>query len=182
MAALAYEAAYRSATGEPFLALYLGRQLGVSAQAHSEAMLAQKAYNVAWYLGRLLWFAFPWSLAAVAAAWVLRPGGPAPRGPDSEAAGARRGLAFTLGLSLLYLVLFSLSDRKADRYVFPAYYALGAAGIVAAIRGSPSLRRLSGRADRLGHLAPVLVWIGAFALHVAAGGLNLPRIKLWPSD
>lgn len=171
--ALLYEAAYRAATGLPFLSVYLSRQLGIAAEPHSSGLLAQKAYNVVWYLARLLWFAFPFSIAAGAAAI---------RGPRGDDEGRNRGLLFALALALAYLLLFSLSDRKADRYVFPAYYVLGAAGAVSALRGWPALRRLAERVDRLRALAPVTVWAALFALHLAGGWLRLPRIKLWPSD
>jgi 4-amino-4-deoxy-L-arabinose transferase-like glycosyltransferase len=183
VSALVYETLYRSVTGESFLAVYLGRQLGVAGQAHSQAWLLQKPYNLLWYLARLVWFAFPWSLTALAAAWRER-GRPANPGEDGAAAHeiARRGLGFCLGLSIAYLLAFSLSDRKADRYLFPAYYALGACGMVAAARASPALERIARGLDRSSPLLPVLVWVAAFAAHIAAGRLHPPRIKLWPSD
>jgi 4-amino-4-deoxy-L-arabinose transferase-like glycosyltransferase len=168
--AAVYEALYRLAAGEPFLTVYLSRQLGLAEAAHTPDFLAQKAYNVAWYAARLLWFAFPWSLAALAAAWTQR-----------RALAQRRGLLFCLGVAVIYLGLFSLSDRKADRYLFPAYYALGCGGAVAALRCSPALRRVAERLDRGGPLIPVAVWVITFALHVLGGWLRLPRIKLWPS-
>ena len=62
-----YEALYLRATGQSFLADYLGRQLGLARAPQSEALLAQKAYNLVWYLGRVLWFPFPWSLVLLAA-------------------------------------------------------------------------------------------------------------------
>jgi 4-amino-4-deoxy-L-arabinose transferase-like glycosyltransferase len=169
--ALLYDAGYRAITGLPFLSVYLSRQLGIAAEPHSAGFLQQKAYNVLWYAARLVWFAFPFSVATVVAA-VRGAGG------DDR----RRGLVFALALAFGYLALFSLSDRKADRYVFPAYYALGAAGAVSALRGWPGLRRLAERLDRLGPVVPVAVWTALFALHVAGGWLRLPRIKLWPSD
>ena len=72
--------------------------------------------------------------------------------------------------------LFSLSARRADRYVFPAYYAVGAAGGVAALRLSASLRRLAGRLDR--PWLPAAVWAATFAAHLLAGRLGLPTVKL----
>ena len=94
----------------------------------------------------------------------------------------RRGLLFCLGVAALYLALFSIADRKADRYLFPAYYALGGGGAVAALRSSPALRRLAERLDRFGPLTPVAVWVITFAVHVVGGWLRLPRIKVWPSE
>jgi hypothetical protein len=173
LAVIAYEAAYRGATGEPFLAPYLTRQLGVAAVAQSEALLAQKAYNLAWYLGRVLWFPFPWSIALLLAA-LSRTG----------RAGARAsGLGFALAVTALYVGLFSLSDRRADRYIFPVYYAVGAAGAVAALRASARFRGVAERLDRGGATWPAALFLVLFALHVAGGRLlRLPTIKLWPPD
>ena len=67
-----YEQLYRQATGEPFWSFYLARQLGAAAAAGEGAGLAVKLYNLVWYLGRVLWFPFPWSLALVLAAWHAR--------------------------------------------------------------------------------------------------------------
>jgi len=94
--ALAYEHAYRAATGESFLAVYLGRQLGAAAVAQSEAGLAQKLYNVVWYLGRVIWFPFPWSLTLIAATWTAlraRRGG----APSSGGRGGGPGGGFLRG-------------------------------------------------------------------------------------
>jgi hypothetical protein len=86
-----------------------------------------------------------------------------------------------VGLTVgLYVLAFSLSDRRADRYVFPAYYAVGAAGAVAALRASPRLRRLAGHFDR--PWAPAVVFVVAFLLHLAGGGLGIPTIKVWAPD
>jgi 4-amino-4-deoxy-L-arabinose transferase-like glycosyltransferase len=168
-----YEIAYRHVTGEPFLSDYLGRQLGLAAEPHSSGVLAQKAYNLVWYLGRLLWFPFPWTLALLIAA--ASP--PAEHGSPP----ARGGLAFTLAVAALYLGLFSLSDRRADRYVFPAYYALGAAGAVVALRRFAWLRRLAERFDRR-PAGPAALFVLLFLAHVAAGRLGLPTVKIWAPD
>lgn len=186
--AAVYEALYRAAVGEPFLAVYLSRQLGVASEAHSDVFLLQKAYNLVWYLARVLWFAFPWSLALLGAAWARAPALAAlvraPEGgrPEEGPARADQGLAVVLLLSAVYLGVFTLSDRKADRYLFPVYWAVGACGTVGALRRWPALRRAAARVDRLGPLAPVAVWTLTFALHIAGGKLHLPRIKIWTSD
>jgi hypothetical protein len=77
----------------------------------------------------------------------------------------------------LYVGVFSLSERRADRYIFPVYYAVGAAGGVAALRLSPSLRRLAERLDR--GWVPAAVWLAAFTAHLFAGRLGLPTLKVW---
>jgi hypothetical protein len=178
-AAGVYEHVYRQATGEPFWSVYLARQLGVAA-AGEGAGLATTAYNLVFYLARVVWFPFPWSLALVAAAWRVRrtpwrPRKAADSGP--AAGGAAAGALFAVATVALYVGLFSLSDRRADRYIFPAYYAVGAAGGVAALRLSPRLRRLAGRLDR--PWVPAAVWAIAFVAHVFAGRLGLPTVKVW---
>lgn len=183
LVALGYEVAYEWARGESFLSDYLGRQLGVAAIPASADWLVQKGRNFFFYLGRVLWFAFPWSLVTVAAAWsarralarAFRPG----RAAEAPTEGALSGLLFTLALTAVYVGLFSLSDRRADRYIFPVYYAVGACGAVAALRSRPRWRRLAERAEALHPLLPAGVWALTFALHVAAGRLlHLPTIKL----
>jgi 4-amino-4-deoxy-L-arabinose transferase-like glycosyltransferase len=173
----AYEHLYRLATGQPFWSFYLSRQLGVAAAAGDHTGLLAKAGNLVWYLGRVVWFPFPWSLALFLAAWRAR------RLParlvsasSSSARGALAGGLFAVATVVLYLGLFSLSDRRADRYIFPVYYAVGAAGGVAALRASTRLRRLAFALDR--PWVPAAVWVVAFAAHLFAGRLGLPTVKL----
>jgi 4-amino-4-deoxy-L-arabinose transferase-like glycosyltransferase len=172
-AAAAYELLYRQATGEPFWSFYLARQLGVAAATHdASGPIPGFLYNLVWYLARVLWFAFPWSLALAFAPWR------ATRGSSERTdAAARAGALFTLAVVGLYLLLFSLSDRRADRYIFPVYYAVGAAGGVAALRLVPALRQLAARLDR--PWLPAAVWAATFAAHLFAGRLGLPTVKLW---
>jgi hypothetical protein len=165
-----YEQLYRQATGGPFWSFYLARQLGVAATAGEGAGLAVKLYNFVWYLGRVLWFPFPWSLALAMAAWHARrlPWGPrSAADPQPAAPAALAGGLFAIATVVLYVGLLSLSDRRADRYIFPVYYAVGAAGGVAALRASPRL------------WVPAAVWAVAFAAHLFAGRLGLPTVKVW---
>jgi hypothetical protein len=178
--AVAYEVAYRHATGEPFWPYYAGRQLGVAAGAGGDPGPGGPLYNLVFYLARVLWFAFPWSVALFALLWTHRrpsreAGGAGARGTGD--ASARAGVVFALALAALYVGLFSLSDRRADRYIFPAYYAVGAAGAVAALRLLPPLRRLAERLDR--PWVPAAAWAATFAAHLFAGRLGLPTVKIW---
>jgi 4-amino-4-deoxy-L-arabinose transferase-like glycosyltransferase len=176
VAALVYDYLYRQATGVPFWSFYLGRQMGVAAVEQSAAGLSQKAYNLVWYLGRVLWFPFPWSLALMAALLVRRG-----RAQEAVAGGSRTGALFVLGVSLLYIGVFSLSDRRADRYIFPVYYAVGAAGAVAALRAWPRLRSFTEGALRRPWL-PAALWLALFALHILGGKLGVPTVKVWAPD
>lgn len=175
--AAAYELLYRLATGEPFWSFYASRQLGVAAAAGAGSGLIGKLYNFVWYLARVLWFPFPWSLLLLAALWRGSAAPPAAGRPGPPDADTRAGVWFTAAVVALYLGLFSLSDRRADRYVFPAYYAVGAAGAVAALRLLPALRRSAARLDR--PWVPAAVWGVTFLAHLFAGRLGLPTLKLW---
>ncbi len=175
IAAAAYELLHRQATGDPFWSFYAARQLGVAAASEAPSGLATKLYNLAFYLARLVWFAFPWSLAALVALWRWRAAPSA--SPSPVTAGTRAGAWFAAAVVLLYVGAFSLSDRRADRYIFPAYYAVGAAGGIAALRLAPRLRRLAERLDR--PWLPAAAWAVLFAAHLFAGRLGLPTVKLW---
>jgi 4-amino-4-deoxy-L-arabinose transferase-like glycosyltransferase len=178
---LAYELLYRAVTGESFLAVYLGRQLGAAAVAQSEAGLAQKAYNAVWYLCRVVWFPSPWSLTLILGAWTaLRARRSGWRLDHEGSAGLRAGALFAVGVTVLYVGLFSLSDRRADRYIFAVYYAVAAAGAVGALRAWPALRRLAERLDR--PWVPAAVWSVTFLLHLFAGRVGITTIKLWAPD
>jgi 4-amino-4-deoxy-L-arabinose transferase-like glycosyltransferase len=174
--AAGYELLYRSASGEPFWSFYASRQLGVATAVQAESALLRKAANVAFYVGRILWFAFPWSLALVWEALASR----RPATQAVEPAVARRPAAavFVAGTALAYVLGFSLFDRRADRYVFPAYYAVGAAGVLAALARFPRLARLAERLDR--PWLPACVFVLTLGLHLAAGPLGLPRVDVPP--
>ncbi|HEY5907489.1 MAG TPA: hypothetical protein VIZ31_05555, partial [Vicinamibacteria bacterium] len=177
-AAWAYVALYRGATGQPFWSFSLGRQLGVAAAPRSASPFLEKAYNLVWYAARVLWFAFPWSVVLAAASVFGRRRG----GKVASTSGARDGLVFVLLLSASFLGAFSLSDRRADRYIFPVYYAVAAAGVVVALRAWPRLRDRAELLDRW-HPGPIVgLWALTFALHFAGGWLGLPIVKIWAPD
>ena len=184
-AAALYEVLYRQATGEPFWSLYVTRQLGVAAAfGPGGAMVEeglQKGSNLVWYAGRVLWFAFPWSLTLLAAAasrWLSGKRDALPAGPPAERSAAAGAAAFVAGATLVYLGVFSLADRRADRYIFPVYYLVGSAGAVVALRRWPRFRRLAAALDR--PWVPAVMWCLALLLHPVAGRLGVPTIKLWP--
>ena len=165
-----YEFLYRQATHEPFLAVYISRQIGAAAEARGVSYLTQKLSNLAFYGARLLWFAFPASIAVVAAFWK-----PGSREPVPQR--IRQGFVFSAGLSLLYVVLFSLSDRHADRYIFPAYYLFAACGIISAVNRSAWLHRIIDRWDRHQQILTPLLWLILFCLNLASGPAGVPHIE-----
>lgn len=177
--AVGYEYLYRRASGESFLAFYAGPRLDVDAVV--EGPLARWPYNVLWYTGRLIWYALPWSMFALGAlaAYVhhLR-GGVSARLVATIDRSSRAGLLFAAAASGLLVAAFALADRKADRFIFPAYFILGAAGAVTAVRCWPRLSRIVGALDR--PWVPAAIFLAMFLLRLVSGS-HLPRLTFWRS-
>ncbi len=195
LAIAGYETLHRDATGGSFLSFYLHRQMAPALGSQSDALVARKAYNAFWYAARLLWFPFPWSLALLAATALYvgsrtrRTTSPGAGRPGLDVAGpglrspALRGLGFALGVALLYLGLFSLSDRRADRYIFPAYFAVAAAGAVVAMRAGRRGPAFASWLARLPAWSPAALWLLLILVHVGAGRLlHLPTMKVWTAS
>ncbi len=180
LTALGYEWLYRQATGEPFWSFYMSRQIGVAAVTGNASGLVGLLYNLVWYLARVAWFPFPASVFLLVAAWpsaraVVRKASVVEAAPNGG--GTRAGAFFTAAVLALYVGVFGLSDRRADRYIFPVYYAVGAAGGVAALRLAAPLLRLARRLDRA--WVPPAVWAVTFAAHLCAGRIGVPTLKFW---
>jgi hypothetical protein len=179
--AAGYDRLYRHVTGESFLAYYVGSQLGRAAVPRGGSAALQKLANAAWYLAHLLWFPLPASVAAARAAWVTwaerRATGRL--GRAGVAARDRQALAFVVTVVAAYVLLFSVSDRVADRYIFPAYWLLGAAGLVALMRAWPGLRRSVEALDAGHPVFAAALWLGLFGLSLASATLQVPWPVLW---
>lgn len=96
----------------------------------------------------------------------------------SERRSAESGLLFAVVASFVLIVLFSFSDRKADRFIFPAYYFMAAAGAVSAIRRWPAVSRVVNRLDC--PWVPAACWLSLFALRLVTGS-HLPQFTFWRS-
>jgi uncharacterized membrane protein len=90
----------------------------------------------------------------------------------------RQAFVFSVGISLLYVVLFSLSDRHADRYIFPAYYLFAACGMILAAHQSAWLHRIIERWDRHQQVFTPLLWLILFCLNLASGPAGVPHIEV----
>jgi hypothetical protein len=163
-----YEAAYRRVTGESFLEAYTER--ATRADPNPVSAVSDTLYNLAWYGGRLAWMSAPWGVLAFAG-WRLRR-----NGSDR----ARAGLLFAVLVTALYVGLFSLGERRAERYIFPVYFVAAAAGALVAMGRFQRLARLLARCDS--PYVPVLLWAATFGLTLLGGRLGLPRLKFWNSD
>jgi len=184
LGAWGYDAAYLRVTGRSFLAVYRSRQVPPDALALT-APWWTVPYTTVWYLGRIVWYAFPWSLSAgwmawraaksgAAWPWARRSGGAL----DRIASPTWQGAWFAVVASLVLTAGFSLAERKADRYLFPVYFIIGAAGAMVAVRRFAWLRRLVERLDR--PWVPALFYLALFLAALLTAG-KLPSITFWRS-
>jgi 4-amino-4-deoxy-L-arabinose transferase-like glycosyltransferase len=119
VATLLFELWYRGVTGTSFWAAYLAFQGGRSLGSLLSPL--GKIYNFLWYDARALWFAAPWIILGI---WSLFKSRKEKLGVFKDP--FSRFLVFG---SLAIMVSFSLADRKADRYIFPAYGLLVLASV-----------------------------------------------------
>ncbi len=114
-----FELWYKGITQTSFLQAYLAFQgeRSIAAVFH----LGRRIYSFVWYVARVLWFSSPWVFFLFYGIWRLK----------KEKPGLSRDpiLRFLLIGGLGIILFFSLSDRKADRYIFPAYMLLALAGV-----------------------------------------------------
>jgi 4-amino-4-deoxy-L-arabinose transferase-like glycosyltransferase len=176
-----YEAAYISATGRSFLAVYQSRQLPAAAVTEG-SLVGRAAYSAVWYAGRVFWYPLPFSLfAGIAAYRGMRSGAVWPWGNTrhdrSPAASPRRqGAWFGMVTTVLLVAAFSLAHRKADRYLFAVYFIVGGVGAIGAIDRFAWLRRLVERLDR--PFVPAAVHVGLVVLRLLTGDM-LPDFTFW---
>jgi hypothetical protein len=176
----AYESAYLQVTGRSFLEIYRARQVPEGALTAGSPVV-RTAYNLAWYTARVAWFAFPWSLLGGAAAWTAlraRRFWPPAAGSGPDHASARQGAWFAAAATMALVVAFSLAHRKADRYIFPAYFSAAALGGVYAIRRVPRLARVAEALDRA--WVPPAIHVALVLLRLATRGA-LPEFTFWRS-
>jgi 4-amino-4-deoxy-L-arabinose transferase-like glycosyltransferase len=118
LAGLAFEWSYRRVTGgEGFWLAYATLQTGIALYSSSPLT---KLYNLVWYLGRLVYFALPWSVVVLVA--IRR------RSVRDAAPTADPRWRWLVASALLLVVVMALFERKADRYIFPSYTLVAMAG------------------------------------------------------
>jgi len=170
-----YETLYVHATGDSFLDFYNTTRLGGSIRLTDAEVLPHALANAAWYLSRLVWFAAPWSAFALAAVWVWVRSQATDADPRVFDETTERGLLWVLLLAAVYIVILSPALVRAERFIFPTYFAIGAMGAVTAIRSVAGMRRLVMRTDQHAWL-PVAVWIVTFLLNLASRMVGLMRL------
>jgi hypothetical protein len=154
MVAWEYERLYVAATGQSFLDYYLGPRIALegSAAGGSLPFPIDKLWNAGWYLGRVAWYAAPWSLLLVAL-W---------RRDQSPNDGRRRWIFYCVVATLATVLLVALRDTKADRYVFPAYFFAAAGGTVLASARWARVQTWTIALDRAWPWGPVVLWFALF--------------------
>jgi len=175
LAAFAYDAAYRGATGVTFWAPYWERQLGPLTIVTPLEGASALASHVVFYVSRLLWHPAPWSAALVIAGWRRRHTWKRWRDWLRTTSSAERGLLFVLGFSAASVIILSPSSRFAERYAFSATYATAAAGVVVACVIWPRLAATIRRIDAAIPALPALIWTSLMVLRLVAGPV-LPRL------
>jgi hypothetical protein len=150
-----YERLYIAATGQSFLDYYLGPRIALEGNAATGSMPFpfDKLWNAGWYLGRVAWYAAPWSLVLATAWWS--------RG-ESASEQHTRWIRYCVAATLATVLLVALRDTKADRYVFPAYFFAAAGGTALAIARWPTLDRWTIALDRLWPWGPAALWMVLF--------------------
>lgn len=124
-----FELWYQAIAGQPFWSNYFSIQGARSLAGGFDPL--RKAYNVAWYAARILWFAAPWTVFLIAEGVVSKK-----RRLDFWRDSFLRFLLFG---SMGIVVVFAFSDRKADRYIFPAYILIALAGLVVFLKARPKI-------------------------------------------
>ena len=177
LVAWGYESAYVHVTGQSFLEIYRSRQLP-DADIVGQSYVMRTAYTASWYLTRVAWYAFPWSLVAVGygvramaqGEWTPWP----PRVADDD--GGPQGMWFAIVAAVALTAAFSLAHRKADRYIFPVYFFIAGGGSGAALHRWPRLQRFAAHADRA--WLPAALYVVLVVITLVSTG-KLPRFTFW---
>jgi hypothetical protein len=148
-----YESAYVRVTGESFLEFYRSTRLGASMNLTDPRLIPHTLRNIVWYVLRLAWFAAPWSLAAFAA-WLM-----VPRAP--------RAAVWALLTTIVFIVVLSPANVRAERFIFPLYFIVGALGFAAASRRFAAVDRLAARTADYWWL-PAVTWMVLFLASIGS--------------
>jgi hypothetical protein len=153
-----YESAYVSVTGESFLDFYRSTRLGASMDVTDPRIVPHTLRNIVWYTLRLAWFAAPWSLAAFAA-WLMLPRVPG-------------GAVWALLTTIVFIVVLSPANVRAERFIFPLYFIVGGLGFAAASGRFPAIDRLAQRTADYWWL-PAVTWMVLFLASISSRSFRL---------
>jgi 4-amino-4-deoxy-L-arabinose transferase-like glycosyltransferase len=135
----AFELWYRQVTGGVgFWQNYLAFHHGQSGEFGLNPL--RKISNLIWYTARALWFSAPWVFFIFYGFFKQR--------KDKVPMLKNRFFMLCLSSALFVILLFSLVDRRADRYIFPAYTFLAVAGMWIVYHFKPRLARFLKRKEK----------------------------------
>ena len=180
---LAYDAAYARVTGEGFFGWYSARQFGVARASGTAHPAAGALFSLAWYVGRVAWFAAPWSIVGGigllrSVRWLRQGGGERATGASRDA--RVRGGVFCAAVAVTYLLAFSVFERRADRYIFPVYFILAAWWAGYGFRLYPRIRRIAWRVTRAFYpYDQAAVWLGSVLLAMVWAWYGPPDLRFW---
>jgi hypothetical protein len=162
-----YEQIYTRVTGQSFLAFYRTTRLGESMDLGDPRIVAHALRNIVWYLIRLAWFAAPWSLAAFAVwlAWLRSPRAALDVRSD------RRAALWALWAAIVFIVVLSPANVRAERFIFPVYFIAGALGFAAAARRFAPVEHLAARTAEYWWLPPA-TWLVLFLANIGSRALR----------
>lgn len=165
-----YEALYVRTTGESFLEFYRSTRLGESMRLDDPRVIPHALVNLVWYLGRLAWFAAPWSLVAFAtvAVWVKRRAG---CGGGTFDRLSDRGVLWAVLVAAVFIAVLSPANVRAERFIFPLYFIAGTVGVATAVRRSERAGRFVERTDSLWWL-PAGLWLALFLASLGSRALR----------
>lgn len=131
-----------------------------------------KVFNFVWYLGRGLWFPFPWIFFVFYGIYKSK--------KTNICLLENRFFKFCLFGSTLIILWFSLFDRKADRYIFSAYCLLAVSGIWALIQIKPKMLHILNKKKKL---LPIYLSLGLIIFSLIRICLHIYHyrfIRFWP--
>ena len=89
------------------------------------------------------------------------------RATERFALASSRGMLWVALTTLVFIAVLSPALVRAERFIFPAYFAVAAVGVVTAIRTFAGAGRLALRTDQYTWL-PVAVWMVTFLLSLGS--------------
>lgn len=165
-----FEIWYRNQTdGTSFWLNYLSFQGGKSVQWSFHPL--HKVYNFLWYMARALWFPAPWFFFVIYGFYQSK---------KKELKLFRdKFFQFLIIGALLVILFFSFFDRKADRYIFPAYSFLVLAGVWVLFRLKSKILLFIQKKERLLPLYLSLILIVFTLLRIYFHTHHYRFIRFW---
>ncbi|OFZ51289.1 MAG: hypothetical protein A2381_01635 [Bdellovibrionales bacterium RIFOXYB1_FULL_37_110] len=174
-----YELWFKKVTGYPLIEAYYQIQIyerSLQEGSTTNSFLMQKIGNFLYYISRTLINGLPWSLLLIVAIIIkyLKT-----KKLKSEFPKSTTMLIWILAsFPVIYILLFSISDRLAQRYIFPAYYFFNTLILVILIQYSPALKKFQQYLNSKIKPHYILIWmwflliVSALGMYFLKGGHN----------